>query len=183
MGELGSLGRGSRQQRVEEPGNRLRWALERDEDTCAASPLPRPPVSPSAKPAPYWFTQPWKAIQIPIPGFPRPVTAGKSCNLPEPGVPSPSRGNNSASSEVCWRMNGECTARHPHLLGGAPARPRIRMVAGDGFPGRAAQTSGVAVRLRSARNLFSWNRSLCNSLGCACEAEQWRREMGGRGDW
>lgn len=59
------------------------------------------------------------------------------------------------------------------------------MVVGDSFPGRAVQTSGVAVRLRSVRNLFSWNRSLCNSLGCACEAEQWRREMvlGGREDW
>lgn len=96
VGELGSLGRGSRQQRVEGPGNRLRWALERDEDTCAASPLSRPPVSPSAKPAPYWFTQPWKPIQIPIPGFRCCVTTGKPCNLSESRVPSLRHGRTTA---------------------------------------------------------------------------------------
>lgn len=53
-----------------------------------AAPPPLPPVSPSAKPASHWFTQPWKAIQIPFPRFTSCVTVAKSRNLSEPGVPA-----------------------------------------------------------------------------------------------
>lgn len=59
-------GRGSRQHRVEGPGSRLFWALEGRAPVLP--PLPLPPIIPSTKPALYWFSQPWKAIQILFPG-------------------------------------------------------------------------------------------------------------------
>lgn len=51
-----------------------------------AAPPPLLPVSPSAKPASHWFTQPWKAIQIPFPRFTSCVTVAKSRNLSEAEV-------------------------------------------------------------------------------------------------
>lgn len=93
-----------------------------------AAPPPLLPVSPSAKSASHWFTQPWKAIQIPFPRSTSCVTVAKSRNLSEPGVPALGhRGAVAPLSEVVGGRLYDARRIVDTRGEGALARPEIRM--------------------------------------------------------